>query len=175
MVEDIAAFLLPGRSGFRGRPTAPAAERKRAGVIAKVGVDVARRSSHAPQAARADFARRRQGRPSGVRVARRSRQAPHRGRPGALPRPSRRGRRVRPVHAASLRRHRPQELDYVKLILADFFHAHTYYMGLVRRPEPVNFYDGMLRVVAPEGQETVKFAPNKYLDYIASASSRGAT
>jgi F420-non-reducing hydrogenase large subunit len=40
-------------------------------------------------------------------------------------------------------------------------------MGLVDAQNQVNFYDGMLRVVAPEGQEAVKFAPNKYLDYIA--------
>jgi F420-non-reducing hydrogenase large subunit len=57
--------------------------------------------------------------------------------------------------------------DYVNLILADFFTHRTHYMGLVDDKNQVNFYDGSLRVVSPEGAETVKFAPEKYLDYIA--------
>jgi len=56
---------------------------------------------------------------------------------------------------------------YVDLILSDTFTHKTYYMGLVDANNKVNFYDGMLRVVDPEGKEFVKFAPSEYLDHIA--------
>ena len=48
---------------------------------------------------------------------------------------------------------------YVDLILSDAFTHKTYYMGLVDEKNKVNFYDGMLRVVDPEGKEFAKFAP----------------
>jgi len=56
---------------------------------------------------------------------------------------------------------------YVDLILSDTFTHKTYYMGLVDANNKVNFYDGMLRVVDPEGKEFVKFAPAEYLEHIA--------
>lgn len=46
--------------------------------------------------------------------------------------------------------------DYVKLITsADYTHK-TYYMGLVDENNKINFYDGQLRVVDPEGREDRK-------------------
>jgi F420-non-reducing hydrogenase large subunit len=56
---------------------------------------------------------------------------------------------------------------YVDLILSDTFTHKTYYMGLVDANNKVTFYDGMLRVVDPEGTEFAKFAPSDYLDHIA--------
>ena len=56
---------------------------------------------------------------------------------------------------------------YVDMILSDTFTHKTYYMGLVDADNKVNFYDGMLRVVDPEGKEFAKFAPSEYLDHIA--------
>ncbi len=56
---------------------------------------------------------------------------------------------------------------YVDLILSDTFTHKTYYMGLVDENNKVNFYDGKLRVVDPEGNEFAKFAPADYLDHIA--------
>jgi F420-non-reducing hydrogenase large subunit len=56
---------------------------------------------------------------------------------------------------------------YVDMILSDTFTHKTYYMGLVDANNKVNFYDGMLRVVDPEGKEFAKFAPSEYLDHIA--------
>jgi len=56
---------------------------------------------------------------------------------------------------------------YVDLILSDTFTHKTYYMGLVDENNKVNFYDGKLRVVDPEGKEFAKFAPAEYLDHIA--------
>jgi F420-non-reducing hydrogenase large subunit len=55
---------------------------------------------------------------------------------------------------------------YVDLILSDPYTLKTYYMGLVDENNKVNFYDGKVRVVDPEGKEFVKFAPSEYLDVI---------
>jgi F420-non-reducing hydrogenase large subunit len=40
-------------------------------------------------------------------------------------------------------------------------------MGLVDEKNKVNFYDGDVRVVTPEGEEYLKFKPRDYLDHIA--------
>jgi len=55
---------------------------------------------------------------------------------------------------------------YVDLILSDPYTLKTYYMGLVDENNKVNFYDGKVRVVDPEGKEFLKFAPAEYLDVI---------
>lgn len=57
--------------------------------------------------------------------------------------------------------------SYVDLILSDPFTTVTNYMGLVDKDNKVNFYDGDIRVVDPEGKEIAKFKPAEYLDYIA--------
>lgn len=56
--------------------------------------------------------------------------------------------------------------DYVDLIVGDIYKHSTYYMGLVDENNKVNFYDGDVRVVDPEGNEFVKFKPDKYLEHI---------
>ncbi len=56
---------------------------------------------------------------------------------------------------------------YVDLILSDTFAHRTYYIGLVDERNRVNFYDGKVRVVDPEGKEFTKYAPGEYLDNIA--------
>ena len=57
--------------------------------------------------------------------------------------------------------------EYVDLILSDAFSHKTYYMGLVDDDNRVNFYDGKVRVVDPDGKELVKYSPNEYLDNVA--------
>ena len=57
--------------------------------------------------------------------------------------------------------------EYVDLIRSDVYTHRTYYMGMVDQANKVNFYDGLLRVVAPDGKEWNKFPPEKYLDFIA--------
>jgi F420-non-reducing hydrogenase large subunit len=57
--------------------------------------------------------------------------------------------------------------DYVKLITSDAFTHKTYYMGLVDGKNRPNFYDGMIRIVDPEGKEFAKFRPQEYMDHIA--------
>jgi F420-non-reducing hydrogenase large subunit len=56
---------------------------------------------------------------------------------------------------------------YVDLIIGDVYKHQTYYMGLVDDKNKVNFYDGWVRVVDPEGIEFAKFKGQEYLDHIA--------
>jgi len=56
---------------------------------------------------------------------------------------------------------------YVDLILGDIYTHHTYYMGMVDDNNKINFYDGKVRVVDPNGKEFVKYAPNEYTENIA--------
>jgi F420-non-reducing hydrogenase large subunit len=56
--------------------------------------------------------------------------------------------------------------NYVKLITSDAYTHKTYYMGLTDKQNRVNFYDGDVRVVHPDGKEYMKFAPQKYMDVI---------
>ncbi len=56
---------------------------------------------------------------------------------------------------------------YLDLILGDVYYHQTYYMGLVDANNKVNFYDGKVRVVDPEGKEFCKYAPNEYMNHIA--------
>jgi len=57
--------------------------------------------------------------------------------------------------------------EYLDMILSDAFTMPTYYMGMVDANNKVNFYDGKIRVVDPDGKEFVKYSPNEYLDVIA--------
>lgn len=56
---------------------------------------------------------------------------------------------------------------YVDLIVSDTFTHKTYYMGTVDEQNRVNFYDGMIRVVGPDGKEFVKYPPKDYAKHIA--------
>ena len=57
--------------------------------------------------------------------------------------------------------------EYVKLITSDAYTHRTYYMGLVDKDNRVNFYDGDIRVVSPEGKEFSRFPARDYLRHIA--------
>ena len=56
---------------------------------------------------------------------------------------------------------------YVDLILSDTYAHQTYNMGLVDENNKVNFYDGKVRVTAPDGSEHCKYEPKDYLEYVA--------
>jgi F420-non-reducing hydrogenase large subunit len=56
---------------------------------------------------------------------------------------------------------------YVSLVLSDAFTMPTYYMGMVDENNKVNFYDGRIRVVDPDGKEFVKYSPKEYLEVVA--------
>jgi F420-non-reducing hydrogenase large subunit len=56
--------------------------------------------------------------------------------------------------------------QYVDWILSDTYTHKTYYMGQVDANNKVNFYDGMIRVVTPDGKEFKKFKAQDYLKYV---------
>lgn len=56
---------------------------------------------------------------------------------------------------------------YVDLILSDTYTHQTYNMGLVDANNHVTFYDGRVRVTAPDGSEHAKYEPKDYLEYVA--------
>lgn len=57
--------------------------------------------------------------------------------------------------------------EYLDLITGNIYTMKSYYMGLVDSNNKVNFYDGDVRVVDPEGKEFARFKPSEYLDYIS--------
>ena len=57
--------------------------------------------------------------------------------------------------------------EYLDMVLSDAYTHRTYYMGLVDEKNRVNFYDGKVRVVDPDGKEFAKYAPREYLDHVA--------
>jgi F420-non-reducing hydrogenase large subunit len=61
---------------------------------------------------------------------------------------------------------------YVDMILSDPYVLRTYYMGTVDENNKVNFYDGKVRVVDPEGKEFCKYKPDEYLDHIAEHTEK---
>jgi F420-non-reducing hydrogenase large subunit len=169
MAEDHALhFYFLGGPDFVVGPTAPAAERNILGVIAKVGVEVGKKV---------------------IAMRRRLREVitllggkvihPVLGLPGGV------AKRVTPEAQAQCREVAAEAVefaqftlgvlenavlknsDYVKLILSDTFTHRTYYMGLVDDKNQVNFYDGSIRVVSPEGKEWAKFRPEQYLNFVA--------
>ena len=57
--------------------------------------------------------------------------------------------------------------EYVEMILGDAYAHETYYMGLVDGQGHVAFYDGRVRVVAPDGELFCEYDPADYRDWIA--------
>jgi len=57
--------------------------------------------------------------------------------------------------------------QYVETITSEAYTHRTYYMGLVDEQNRVNFYDGQLRVVDPNGKEFLKFKAQEYLKHVA--------
>ena len=129
---------------------------------------------HAPAPARDHQLLGRQGHPSGAGPARRRGQGHH---AGQICRSSRRWPRGLEFAKFTLQVFKDIVLKnaaYVKLITSDAFTHRTYYMGMVDKDNKVNFYDGHIRVVTPEGKEYAKFPVQKYLT-ITSTWSPGAT
>lgn len=56
---------------------------------------------------------------------------------------------------------------YVDLIKNEAYIHRTYNMGTVDENNHVNFYDGMIRVVGPDGEEHAKYHPRDYQEYVA--------
>lgn len=57
--------------------------------------------------------------------------------------------------------------EYLDIITGPVYTMKSYYMGLVDSSNRVNFYEGHLRIVDPDGKEVSRFKPVEYLDFIA--------
>jgi F420-non-reducing hydrogenase large subunit len=161
-------FYALGAPDFIVGPEAPVAERNILGVIQKVGMDVAgkvlkmRRDGH-----------------NLIMLMSGRRVQPNWGLPGGVSRGiteeqrqeiEARGREAIDFALFSLQAFRDIVLGnkaYVDLILGDIYSHHTYSMGMVDAQNKVNFYDGKVRVVDPDGKEFVKYEPREYLQVLA--------
>jgi F420-non-reducing hydrogenase large subunit len=56
---------------------------------------------------------------------------------------------------------------YLALVTNPAYSLKVHNMGMVDANNQVNFYDGLVRVVDPEGKEFAKFDPQDYLEHIA--------
>ncbi len=56
---------------------------------------------------------------------------------------------------------------YQDLILGDIYRHETYYIGLIDADGLVNFYDGRVSVMAPDGERIGTYRPDEYSDWIA--------
>jgi len=168
MTEDHALhFYFLGGPDFIVGPQAPAAERNVLGVIAKVGLEVGQKV----------IAMRRKLREL-IALAAGKPVHPVFGLPGGV------AKRLTAEDQAQFQKVAAEAVDfasftletfeklvlnsdYVDLILSDAYTHRTYYMGMVDEHNRVNFYDGELRVVTPQGQRYARFRPEQYLDHIA--------
>lgn len=149
-------------------PRAPAAERNILGVIAKVGVEIGKR-----------VIRHRAECQEAIAIIGGKAIHPVCAVPGGVSKPITEEERARLEQIASdavefgklsLRLFDDVVLSnsgYVEMILSEPYQLETYYMGLVDERNRVNFYDGQLRIVHPDGDEVAKFPPHQYLDYLA--------
>ncbi len=56
---------------------------------------------------------------------------------------------------------------YKEMVLSDGYTHRTYYMGLVDPNGKVNFYDGQVSIMSPDGTRVGTYAPADYRDWIA--------
>ncbi len=161
-------FYALGAPDFIVGPDAPVAERNILGVIKKVGMEIAgkvlkmRRDGH-----------------NLIQMMAGRRVQPNWCLPGGISRGiteeqrqeiEARGREAIDFALFSIQAFKDIVLGnkaYVDLILSDTYTHRTYSMGTVDENNKVNFYDGKIRVVDPDGKEFVKYSASDYLSVIA--------
>jgi F420-non-reducing hydrogenase large subunit len=169
MLEDhaIHVYILGGPDFIVG-PTAPKAERNVLGVVAKVGKETALRV----------ISMRKTLRKMNETLAGRTIN-PVFGLPGGVSRP------ISANEVEQLKKIGDESVEfalftlkvfkdiilskkeYVDIILSDAYTHRTYYMGLVDEKNRVNFYDGKIRIINPNGNEFAKFEDHEYLNHLA--------
>jgi F420-non-reducing hydrogenase large subunit len=160
-------FYFLGAPDFVVGPDAPVAERNILGVIGKVGLDIAKEV----------IKHRAYGQKITAMIGGKATH-PVCGLPGGMSKPITEEERQQIEQMAessvkfaqfSLQVFNDVVLKnkkYVDLILSDAYKLRTYYMGTVDDNNKVNFYDGKVRVVDPEGKEFAKWAPADYLNNV---------
>ena len=169
ILEDhLLHFFFLGGPDFIVTPSAPPEERNILGVIGKVGLEIGTKV----------IATRRKIREIVTRLSGRIIH-PVGGLPGGVSRGLTEEKRKEFLEYAKQALEFAQESikifndivlkndKYLDLIVGDIYKHKTYYMGLVDENNKVNFYDGKVRVVDPDGKEILKFEAKDYLKHIA--------
>ena len=165
--DHILHFFFLGGPDFVVGPTAPAGERNILGVIAKVGLDVGGKVIEVRKRLR-----------NVLRIIGGKPVMPSCGLPGGVSKAITEEERKTIIDAAEYAVEFCKfalglfddlvlkNKKYVDLVVGDIYKHRTYYMGLVDKNNKVNFYDGQIRVVDPNGKEFAKFRAQEYLDHI---------
>jgi len=165
--DHILHFFFLGGPDFVVGPTAPAGERNVLGVIAKVGLDVGGKVIEVRKRLR-----------NVLRIIGGKPVMPSCGLPGGVSKAITEEERKTIIDAAEYAVEFCKfalglfddvvlkNKKYVDLVVGDIYKHRTYYMGLVDKNNKVNFYDGQIRVVDPNGKEFAKFRGQDYLDHI---------
>jgi len=165
--DHILHFVFLGGPDFVVGPAAPAAERNVLGVIAKVGLEVGGKVIEMRKRMR-----------NVMRIIGGKPIQPSCGLPGGVSKGINEDERKTIIEAGEYAVEFCKvalglfddvvlkNKEYVNLITGDIYKHKTYYMGLVDKNNKVNFYDGMIRVVDPNGKEFAKFRPQEYLNHI---------
>ena len=165
--DHILHFVFLGGPDFVVGPQAPAAERNVLGVIGKVGLETAGKVIECRKKMR-----------NVMRIIAGKPIQPTCGLPGGVSKGLNEDERKQCVEAGEYGVAFCQALlkifedvvlknkEYVDLILGDVYKLKTYYMGMVDKNNRVNFYDGLIRVVDPNGKEYTKFKHQDYLKVI---------
>jgi F420-non-reducing hydrogenase large subunit len=165
--DHILHFFFLGGPDFVVGPTAPAAERNILGVIAKAGMEAGGKVIEVRKRMR-----------NVLRIIGGKPVSPTCGLPGGVSKGISEEERKTIIEAGDYGVEFCQfalklfddivlgNKEYVDLVTGDYYKHRTYYMGMVDANNKVNFYDGDIRVVDPNGKEYAKFKPQDYLNYI---------
>ncbi len=167
-IEDhLLHFFFLGGPDFVVGPQAPAAERNVLGVIAKAGLDTGKKVIDVRKRLR-----------NVMRIVGGKPIHPTAGLPGGVSKVITEEERKQIIDTAEYSVEFVKftiglfdaivlgNKEYVDLVTNDVYKHTTYYMGMVDKNNKVNFYDGDIRVVDPDGKEFAKFKPQQYLDHI---------
>ena len=166
--DHILHFVFLGGPDFVVGPTAPAAERNVLGVIGKVGLEVGGKVIEMRKRMR-----------NVLRIIGGKPVMPTCGLPGGVSKQITEEERKTIIEAGEYGVEFCKvalglfddvvlkNKEYVDLVVGDVYSHKTYYMGLVDENNKVNFYDGQIRVVDPNGKEFAKFKVQDYLDHIS--------
>jgi len=166
--DHILHFVFLGGPDFVVGPSAPAAERNVLGVIGKVGLEVGGKVIEMRKRMR-----------NVLRIIAGKPISPTCGLPGGVSKGINEDERKTIIEAAEygvdfckfaltvFDNVVLKNKDYVDLITGDVYKHRTYYMGLVDKNNKVNFYDGLIRVIDPNGKEFAKFKAQEYVNHIS--------
>ncbi len=168
MEDHTLHFFFLGGPDFVVGPQAPAADRNILGVIGKVGLEIGGRVIHIREAVREIMVHL-----GGKAIH------PVLGLPGGVSKALDEEHRVKFLETAKdaveFAEFALQIFDdvvlknktYVDIVVGDAYKIKTYYMGMVTDKNQVEFYDGDIKVVDPEGKDFARFKASQYLEHIA--------